>query len=281
MKFREARARARDELAFAGIQSPGLEGDILVSWAAGTSSSFLLAHPELPLPGGAAERLMEALQRRTGHEPLQYILGTWDFFGRSLIVRPGVLIPRADTELLVEKALERLSLVPGTFLDWGTGTGCIALSLLAELPGAEGIAADASALAVDTAWRNLKHWGVLGRCLLWHSRMPRDIPAADGSLSLLVSNPPYIPDGRIPFLMEEVRREPLSALAGGEDGLKWYRMLLEWAPAKLRPGGWVLFETGDGAQAEALAGMAPPCLELEGIFRDLGDIPRAVSWRRV
>lgn len=280
MNLSEARRRAAERLRASGAESPEREAEFLLAAAARVSRSFLAARPSFPMENAAALRLLEMTERRCGGEPLQYILGSWEFYGRHLDVAPGVLIPRPDTELLVEQSL---SILPssGRFLDWGTGSGCIALALLAERSDLTAVAVDANPLALSLSWNNLKMHGLLSRCLLWHSRSPEDIPVHDGEFDLIVSNPPYIPSSRISGLSREVRKEPLTALDGGEDGLLWYRALFGWAPAKLRRGGWLLFEIGGGEQGEQLVQIAPTSLEFKGIFHDLSRKPRAASWLRV
>ncbi|NLK18328.1 MAG: peptide chain release factor N(5)-glutamine methyltransferase [Synergistaceae bacterium] len=275
-----ARKWAAARLREMGIESPAAEAELMLLHATGLSRPALAARGREPAGDRAFENLKEIVERRRAGEPLQYILGGWEFYGCTLKVRPGVLIPRQDTEVLVEIALP---LIPegGRFLDWGTGTGCLPLALLSERRDITAIAADANPLAVALAWHNLSSAGVLHRCLLWHSREPGDIPVEDGELSVLVSNPPYIPSQDLPGLMKEVRAEPVSALDGGEDGLAWYRKLFEWGPAKVRPGGWVLFEIGDGRQGERLAEISPENLEFRGVFQDLSGKPRAALWHRV
>ena len=281
MKAAEARRRLVRALSAEGISSPGLEADLLLSFACSLAPSFILAQPDHRLAEEDARRLDLLAGRRLRREPLQYILGEWEFYGRTLATPPGVLIPRPETELLVEKALETLPAEGGFFLDWGTGTGCIALSLLCERSALSGIAADCNPRAIATAWKNLGRYGLLSRCLAWHSRTPDDIPVAAGSLDMLVSNPPYIPTERLASLMEEVRYEPLSALDGGIDGADCYRRLFIAGEWMLRSGGNLLFEAGDGEQIAYLADIAPDCFELDGIFEDFSKSPRVIAWRRV
>ena len=280
MTLSEARRRTAERLRASGLESPAREAELLLLDAAGISRSFLVAHPFFSLEDAAVRKLSEMTARRCAGEPLQYILGSWEFYGRPLHVAPGVLIPRSDTEVLVEQALSSLP-HEGRFLDWGTGSGCISLALLAERPDLSAVAVDANPRALGLSWRNLKKYGLLSRCLLWHSRNPEDIPVRDEELDLVVSNPPYIPSSRLSSLPGEVRKEPLSALDGGEDGFCWYRELFRWAPSKLRHGGRLLFEIGDGEQGGHLAEIAPSCLIFTGIFHDMSRKPRAVSWLRV
>ena len=264
----------------AGVSSPGLEACLMISEASDLSRSAVAADPDTPLGRETVSRLADMVRRRAEGEPLQYIFGSWEFYGRPLSVAPNVLIPRPETERLVEKALELLP-EEGIFLDWGTGTGCITMALLGERPGLSAVAADANPAAVRLAWKNLNASGLLSRCFLWHSRTPADIPVPRDGFHMIVSNPPYIPTARIPSLMREVLHEPLSALVGGPDGLLWYRKLFVSGPEHLRPGGWMLFEIGDGPQGEQLREIAPSSLEFKGIFHDLSDKPRVAAWIRV
>ena len=280
MNLSETRRQAAETLRVSGIEFPEKEAELILSGATGYSRSYLAAHPFHDVDCDAFRRLLEMTERRCAREPLQYILGSWEFYGRPLHISPGVLIPRPETETLVEKALGLLPL-SGRFLDWGTGSGCIPLAILSERPDVSGVAVDANPLAISLSWKNLKSSGLLPRCLLWHSRRPEDIPVQDETIDMIISNPPYIPSSRISDLMEEVRREPLSALDGGEDGLFWYRALFSWGPGKLRTGGCMVFEIGDGDQGLHLAEIAPSSLEFKGIFHDLSDKPRVAAWIRV
>lgn len=278
--FSEARRSAVLRLREAGIDSPGTEADLLLSGATGLSRAALLVHLPDAMEDDLYDEFMKMVKRRCAREPLQYILRSWEFYGHTLEVQPGVLIPRQDTEILVEIAL---SLIPerGRFLDWGTGSGCLPLAMLSARAGLSAVAADANPLAVSLAWRNLASAGLLSRCLIWHSRTPDDIPIKNEELSMIISNPPYIPSSALSGLMKEVRAEPLSALDGGTNGLDWYRKLFAWGPAKVRPGGWILFEIGDGDQGKMLEDIAPDSLQFKGIFNDLSGKPRAALWLRV
>ncbi len=281
MTLNEARRRIVRALNEAGTTSPGLEADYILGFVLGVSRAFIMAYPDLAVSEEDNSRITEILRRRSAREPLQYIIGSWDFYGRTLETPAGVLIPRPETELLVERALELLPAAGGTFLDWGTGTGCIALSLLSENTRLRGIASDCNPLALAASWRNLKRYGVLDRCLLWHSRTPEDLPVAPSSLDMLVSNPPYIKTSLIGSLMREVLHEPLPALDGGADGMMWYLRLFAAAERLLRPGGSLLFESGDREQSEALVKFTPALLCLKGIIDDYSGTPRVLVWCRV
>lgn len=224
--------------------------------------------------------LEKMVERRIKREPLQYIIGYESFWGRDFSVGQGCLVPRPETELLVEEALRYFS--GGTFLDWGTGSGCIASTLLLERPLANGIAVDASPKALKWAWKNLKKYGLLQRCLLWHSRDIEDVPVPEKSLGLVISNPPYIPTSAIKGLMDEVALyEPQIALDGGHDGLFFYKKLMEKSPLWLSSGGHLVVEMGDDDQARYLAAYETIALRFVRLVKDLQGFYRIGVWCRV
>ena len=249
----DALSDARGRLSRAGVSNASQEAEWLLLHALHISSATLLAHPERTMDGAERERFKALILRRESGEPLQYILGEATFWGRDFFVGPGVLIPRLDTETLIEAAL---SLIPDgrpfTFLDWGTGSGCIAATLLLERPGAFAFMADKSPDAIEFARRNLARHRLEGRARILFSDGPEDIPLC-GQCDLVVSNPPYIPTDAIPGLMREVRdHEPRLALDGGPDGMDCCRALLARAPLWLKPGGFLILEVGDEGQAADL-----------------------------
>lgn len=276
--LRVLRAEARERLSQAGIQNAAQEADWLLCHASGHSAAALLAHQDSPLDEEARVRLELELCRRESGEPIQYILGSAPFRDLELEVGPGVLVPRPETELLVDLAL---SLLPGdgfVFLDWGTGSGCIAASILLERPRAFGLLAERNPQSLSCAWRNLRRLGLLGRALLIHSRTPGDLPV-DAECDLVVSNPPYIPTEAIDGLMRDVRDfEPRMALDGGADGLDCYRALFGAAPLWLKPGGLLVLEMGDAHQAELLEGHSDRFDFLRGVL-DFSAITRCMAWR--
>lgn len=261
--MRAALDRITERLAGAGIENARHEARmILEEFAPKLPLELLKPTPEM------LSRAFEVVERRIRREPLQYILGKAWFFGREFEVGEGVLIPRQETELLVEAALEESFC---SFLDWGTGSGCIAATLLWERE-CYGVAAEKNPMSIAIAWRNLKPF-LSSRCLLWHSQSPFDIPAE--GLDLVVSNPPYIRRGDIAGLMPEVRREPFIALDGGEDGLDYYRLLMRFAPERLHPGGRLIFEIGQGQEA-FFYGEVFDKMELKYIRPDYAGIARVV-----
>jgi release factor glutamine methyltransferase len=228
-----------------------LDAHLLVGAVLQQPRSWLLAHDRDPLPLDAAERISTLLQRRAAGEPAAYLLGHKEFFGLTLAVNPEVLVPRPDTETLVNWALEVLALHPTTdapprVLDLGTGSGAIALAVAHSHPAAQVTAVDASEGALRTARLNGER---LGLSVNW--RLGSWFEAVAGErFDLILSNPPYIAehDPHLP----DLRFEPRSALTAGADGLDDLRTIIQQAPAHLTPGGWLLLEHG-WDQAEAVA----------------------------
>ncbi len=276
----QARSLIIGELSSAGITNPLLEADMILSSLLCVPRAYLYTHPEKILPGIFQTFLSGILSRRKQREPLQYILGYTEFYGYRISVGHGCLIPRPETELLVEYALEKLG--GDYFLDWGTGSGCISVAMLKEKTSASCMSVDMSSLALSWAWKNMKSHCLIDRCLLWHSSSLQDIPVKDSSLDLIVSNPPYVKSDIIEDLMPEVQIfEPRVALDGGYDGLSLYFQLLKWSARKLKRDAYVLVEIGGPDQAEILKNYQFPRLYLEDIVQDLSNIPRMLSWRRV
>lgn len=257
------------------FDSPALEADLLICGLLGCERAWLHCHVPDAAPLYLLESLRRAVERRLQHEPLQYILGKCDFCGLQLKIVPGCLIPRPETELLVQAALDVFR--GGTFLDWGTGSGCISLAILRERPGACALMIEKNPRSIECAWKNLKSCGLFHRALLIHSRSPEDIMPC--RLSLLVSNPPYIPSAEVPKLMSEVSHyEPFLALDGGADGLRPYAALFALAQRSLIPGGHLCVEFGGAEQVQALRGMVPPDFVEEQMLLDINGHPRVFVW---
>lgn len=262
----EALARSRARLGRAGIAPAEREAEWLLLHALGITRVALWAEPRAALTPVEAETLDMLVERRARREPLQLLLGEVPFHDARLTVEPGVLIPRPETEALVAAVLEALRPAPGAaagrgsgrrLLDWGTGTGAIAVALLRALPGWTGVAADKSPAALSLAARNAARNGVADRLRLVKADF------ADGPLpgpagprfDLVVSNPPYVRRGDLPGLMPEVRdHDPVEALDGGEDGLDAHRHLARGIDAWLRPGGLLALEIG-ADQADEVLGL--------------------------
>lgn len=220
---------------------PALERHLLWGWVLGRDRAWLWAHDDYCPTNSEQLRYQSAQQRRLSGEPIAYIVGQREFMGLPLTVSPAVLIPRPDTEVLVEAALAHYR--PGLrALDLGTGSGAIALAIAHHAPGVQVVAVDKSPEALAVATQNAQ---VLGLSVSfyqgdWFDALPADTPAFD----LVLSNPPYIhPDD--PHLQQgDLRFEPLQALSDGEDGLSAYRHIVQRAPAYLQQGGWLMCEHG-------------------------------------
>ena len=270
-----ALARASANLREAGIDNPRLEARLLLADALGIGQEALLAAPEMAVPATFAA----LVARRVAHEPLAFILGRQEFWSLSFAVSPATLIPRADSETLVEAALAAFASRAGPrhILDLGTGTGCLLLATLSEFPAAFGIGIDLSVAAATLAAANAAALGLAGRAAF----LAGDWAAAIGgqSFDLVLSNPPYIPTGDIAGLMPEVAvHEPARALDGDADGLDAYRKILADLPRLMAPGGVAVLELGIGqdssvSELAAAAGFAP------SLRADLGGIARALVLR--
>ncbi len=235
-------------LRAAEVANAGHEAFWLLEAALGLSRLTVYADPQARVAPEDWERTESAFRRRASREPLQYIVGVQAFLGRDFLVTPGALIPRPETELIVEEVMA--ATVPGDdgpVVDMGTGSGCLAVSLALARPGSTVYATDCSVPALRLARDNARRHGVerrirfvLGDCLA-----PLASPALAGTIAVMVSNPPYIPSGQLDRLPPDVRSfEPLAALDGGPDGLAFYDRLLADCPSLLRPGGVLVMEMG-------------------------------------
>ena len=263
-----------------GIIEPRLEAGLLLSHTLGQNRTFIIAHSDREISPEQLGTFHNFLSRRAAGEPLQYIIGHQEFFKSSFEVTPDVLIPRPETELVVETVLD---LFPDdarfSFADIGTGSGCIAISILHERRHAQATAIDKSAPALKVANKNANRHQVLTRLRLLQSDLFSELGPGE-TFDLIVSNPPYVPDEEMSGLQREVQREPRSALAGGSDGLGVIRRLMRDAPPRLNGDGYLIFEFGinqDGAIREFVN---KDIWELIEIRRDLQQIPRTVVLRK-
>jgi release factor glutamine methyltransferase len=255
---RDLRWHASEALRRAGTENPAREADWLLAPALGLSPLALVVEGGRRLPPALVERAWEFIARRAAREPLQYILGTQEFRGLEFVVTPDVLIPRPETEILVEETLKAMSGLPRPVIaDVGTGSGCIAVAVAQECPAAAIFALDLSEKALAIARSNATRHGVRPRIRFLRADLLGACASSGGGLfDVVASNPPYIRDGDLDGLQPEVSRyEPRLALAAGSDGLAVQRRLLAEAPSLLKPGGSLLLELGCG-QAEAVLGMA-------------------------
>ena len=274
-----------NRLRKAGVPEARREAGSLLGYVLGRDRSFILTHAEDAISEEQAERFRECLERRAQGEPLQYITANQEFFGLDFEVTKDVLIPRPETELLIETALKLLTPSADAFIcDVGTGSGCIVITLMQQLKQARAVAIDISLDALAVARRNAVRHSVAERIDFVHSdcfaalnsREPRP------SFDLIVSNPPYIEDGAMADLQREVRDfEPRSALAAGADGLDIIRRLLLEAPSFLKTGGYFLLEIGFNQAAAVEQLLDPKIWRLIDINKDLQGIPRTVALQRL
>ena len=268
--------QAGQVLRAAGVDSPRHEARLLLAHAMGCREEDLLRDARAPVPAAAAQAFGALLKRRAAREPVAHLLGQAGFWTLTLEVSLATLIPRGDSETIVEAALAAFESPGGIrrVLDLGTGTGALLLAVLAECPGASGVGVDVSPAAAALGARNARANGLGDRaafvCGDWAE-------ALSGRFDLVLSNPPYIETAAVPRLMPDVARyEPALALDGGADGLDAYRRLVAALPGLLAPDGRAVFEIGQG-QREAVEALARRAgLRPVGARRDLGGIDRAV-----
>jgi release factor glutamine methyltransferase len=272
------------QLLAAGVDTGSLEASLLLGHATGTDRLGLITRTGDTLSAEQMREFDALMARRLKREPLQYILGETEFMGLKFAVSPAVLIPRPDTETLVEAVLDleetRNSAVPVTVADIGTGSGAIAISLAKSLPYLKVIGVDISPEAIALAEANAERLGVTDHVTF---RLGDMLGALDGPVRYLVSNPPYIAAGEMPGLEPEVRDyEPHLALTPGEDALHFYRLLAREGAQFVEPGGYMLLEVGAGQSRDvaALIEAQPEAWETPTFVEDLGRIERVVIARR-
>lgn len=273
----QAQAAGAESLRAAGVIDPRLEAGSLLAHSLRHDRTYLITHGNDLVTGEPLDRFRTLIARRAAREPLQYIIGYQEFFKLSFEVTPDVLIPRPETELIVEAALgladRERSL---SILDVGTGSGCIVISLVHELKNAYATATDISPNALEVARRNAQRHNVSDRVTFTQADS-LSLLSQSAAFSLVVSNPPYIPAGDIATLQREVREhEPLTALASGADGLDHIRALLCETPPVLHHSGYFIFEIGFG-QDEAIEQLVDRAIwHLIEVRKDLQGIPRTV-----
>jgi release factor glutamine methyltransferase len=265
---------AGQALAAAAIEPR--EARILLAAASGFSQASVIAHPERELPAEVAQSFEAFVARRRTGEPLAYILGRREFYGLELAVGPAVLIPRPETELLVELAVERLPAdAAAAVLELGTGSGAIALALKRLHRRARIVAVEASAAALEFARRNATRLGL--EVEFRHGRWFE--PVAGERFALIVSNPPYVAEGDPHLAQGDLRFEPRSALAAGADGLDAIREIARGAPGHLASGAWLLLEHGMGQEGAVRGLVGAAGLEAVTTWPDLAGIARVIGGR--
>ncbi len=267
-----------------GIESPRLDAEVLLAAVLEKDRMHLYVHFDQPLIPEELAKFRAFVKDRAAHTPVAYILGKKEFMGLSFCVTEATLVPRPDTEILVQAAVDELRKRPAgeavRFADIGTGSGAICLSVLSFLPEATADTVDISAEARAVAEENAESLGLSGRCTFHTGDLLQ--PLAGNTYDAILSNPPYIPEKDIETLSPDVRlKEPLTALAGGEDGLDFYRRLAGDAPPMLKEGGLLAVEVGIH-QAPDVAALfrANPLIGRTETKKDLAGIERVViGWR--
>ena len=278
-----ARTWAVEELKRARIDSPMLTGDLLLGFVLGWARVRLLSHTEQTIQDEMWSRFRIVVQRRSNGEPLQHLTGEQEFFGLAFRVTPDVLIPRPETEILVEKALELIKSHGSSnvrFADIGTGSGCIAISIAREIPSSRGFAVDISFNALNIAQENAKRHGVEGRIVFARSDLLACFPEKP-CLDFVFCNPPYIAMDEYDSLPSEVKNhEPHRALFGGKSGFDIYRRLIPEVSSRLVDGGYLLLELGAGQAQQVRRLVGKEGLSVQAILNDLQGIPRCLVGRR-
>ncbi len=272
----------RNRLKAAGVEAATLEASLLVAAAAGKTQAQLLADLRLYTNAEVAGRVEAMAARRLAGEPAAYITGSWGFCGLDLKVDENVLIPRSDTEVLVETALNLSGKSDSELriLDLCTGSGCIGLALARFLPNSHAVLADVSPDALGVAKENVRRCGMGARVVAIEADALAPPPPRLGSFDLITCNPPYIPTAEIAALDASVRdHEPHLALDGGEDGLKFYRAVLGGWKSLLRQSGWLLFEVGETQAEDVEKLMRLAGLRALGRAKDSGGYDRVVYGR--
>jgi release factor glutamine methyltransferase len=285
MTLRQRLLDARARLISAGVDNNEavLDTNLLARHVLGWSRSEMLLRQEDPPPAGFEEAFNALIERRARREPAAYIRGRQEFWSRDFEVTPGVLIPRPETELIVEELLNLLPVdapaLPRRVADVGTGSGCIAVSVAAERPHLHVVATDISRAALDVARRNADAVGVAPRIEFVECAY---LSGTTGPFDFILANPPYVSEAEYEDLAPEVREyEPQTALLAGEDGLRDIRQIVDVAAERLKPGGTLFMEIGH-TQGDALAALvkAFPSLTLTRISTDLQRIPRVAVIER-
>jgi release factor glutamine methyltransferase len=290
LTLQEKLVEARARLVAAGIADAeaSIDVDVYARTILGWDRARLLAERSGPTPAALEPTFSEWIARRERREPTAYIVGVREFWDLDFLVTPAVLIPRPETEFIVEEGVKLLSLVdrnverrprtPVRIADIGTGSGCVAVALAYECHDCEVVASDVSAAALDVACANAARHEVAHRIQFVVTSYLDGVP---GPFDLITANPPYVKDGDKPALSADVRHEPDVALFGGREGLRDITGVLAAAAAKLAPRGWLLMEFGLGQEDDVRRLVsAHPQLRLRGVRSDLQGIPRTAMIQR-
>jgi release factor glutamine methyltransferase len=276
-------AEAARILSKAGVPEARRQAMSLIEHVTARDRTFIITHPSTPLASPDVRRLRELVEHRAAGVPLQYLTGHQEFYGLDFEVTPDVLIPRPETELLVETALELLGEAskPTLVCDVGTGSGCIPVALLHELPTTRAVGLDISANALRVAARNAARHNVRERLTLIASDCFAALDSHRARFTMVVSNPPYIVEDALADLQREVRdHEPRVALTPGGDGLRIIKHLIAEAPRFLERGGHLLMEIGFDQHEAVRQLIGRQVWQLLDIHKDLQGIPRVVALRK-
>lgn len=267
------------QLSSAGIDDAERQAKLLLMAAAGIDRTAIVAFPEREISTEQFNRFNDHVTRRTRREPLQYIIGNWEFYGLEFLVRPGVLIPRPETEILVEDAIHTLSKIDDPkFIEVGVGSGCISIAILANVPNATAIATDISPEAIDVARENAIRLCVSDRLELIKTNA---LEGVEVIADLIVSNPPYIPNRDREWMQPEVvDHEPETALFSGDEGLDVIRLLAHTAHRNLKPEAPLLIEIGHDQSNTASELFDQKIYTRPTFLSDLQGIPRILKTSR-
>jgi release factor glutamine methyltransferase len=295
LDVRTALKQGISQLRAASVSSFTLAAELLLLHALGRDRTWIYAHPEEELSSSDADRYFAFLARRAAGEPTQHLTGKQEFWGLEFEVTPDVLIPRPETEHVIEVALDRLALrelragrkqmLTGEGLqiaDIGTGSGCIAIALAKELPGATIYGTDISSRALAVAQRTATRHSVSDRIQFVECHLLDGVSHSSHSFDLITSNPPYIGRREAPTLMREVRdHEPEIALYGGEEGYELYADLIAQSAAHLKPGGFLVLELGHDSLLAVRPLLDAPTWTSVGVTNDFAAIPRVIAAERL
>ena len=280
MKLSELRSECVGILLREGIERPFYAVDLIISKVLDIERALLITKGEMEIPAQKCVGILSMAQIRSRRVPLSYILGEAEFYGRPFEIGEGCLIPRPETELLVEEML-RACPDASMFADWCTGSGCIGLTLLLENNNLFGYGIDSSQEALNWAVINTNKYKLKSRFNLILNSNPSVCGIVPGSLDFIVANPPYIPSKDVEGLMSDVKdHEPIEALDGGEDGADLYRLFFIHLPGLLKDGGSIGFEIAGDDQAKTLLSIAPSNFVLTNRIFDYNGILRHLTWKK-
>lgn len=284
MKIAEAISEGARLLGRAGVGDARRAAGVVLCHLLGVDRTYLLTRPDEPVDESIYQEYLGLIKRRAGGEPLQYITGHQEFYGMDFTVTPSVLIPRPETEFLVERVIQLAGESTPTIVDVGTGSGCIAVTLAVHLPAARLIATDISRPALEVARSNAARHNVAWRITFLEGDLLEPLARLElqSSVDLLVSNPPYVAERDRAQLQTEVRDwEPAAALFGGDEGLDFYRRLLAGGSLFVKPGGRLVCEIGYEQLGGVLAAADPLVWRFEDVKADLQNIPRTLVLKKL